>query len=290
MYNKETYLKNGKTKMNEHIEIGKINTLKVNRVSQPGIYLISKDETEVLLPNAYIEKSMQIDSLIDVFIYTDSEDRLVATTLKPYLYLHEFAFLKVVDSTKFGSFVDIGLPKDILVPKNRQKSSFFVGLYKVLQLQLDNKTNRLIASEKFDLLKQPRNLQQNDEVEIILYSKTPLGYKVIVNNRYEGMIFHSEIFENIKIGDKKRAYVKQVREDNKLDISLQKVGQKVVDDRVFEILEKSGGKLNFTYKSEAQDIKDVFKMSKKSFKASLTKLLAEDRIILEENCIKIKGL
>lgn len=276
--------------MNEHIEIGKINTLKVNRVSQPGIYLISKDETEVLLPNAYIEKSMQIDSLIDVFIYTDSEDRLVATTLKPYLYLHEFAFLKVVDSTKFGSFVDIGLPKDILVPKNRQKSSFFVGLYKVLQLQLDNKTNRLIASEKFDLLKQPRNLQQNDEVEIILYSKTPLGYKVIVNNRYEGMIFHSEIFENIKIGDKKRAYVKQVREDNKLDISLQKVGQKVVDDRVFEILEKSGGKLNFTYKSEAQDIKDVFKMSKKSFKASLTKLLAEDRIILEENCIKIKGL
>ncbi|MFW2601268.1 S1 RNA-binding domain-containing protein [Aliarcobacter butzleri] len=274
--------------MNEKIEIGKINTLKVNRVSEPGIYLISSDETEVLLPNAYVEKSMLVDSLLDVFIYTDSEDRLVATTLKPYLYLHEFAFLKVVDTAKFGAFVDIGLPKDILVPKNRQKSSFFVGSYKVLQLQLDEKTNRLIASEKYDLLKKIRNLEKNDEVEIILYSKTPLGYKVIVNNRYEGMIFHSEVFENLKIGDRKRAYVKNVREDNKLDISLQKIGQKIVDDKVFEVLEKNGGKLNFTYKSEAEDIKEVFGISKKSFKASLTKLLSENKIILEENCIRIK--
>ncbi|MDN5112400.1 S1-like domain-containing RNA-binding protein [Aliarcobacter butzleri] len=274
--------------MNEKIEIGKINTLKVNRVSEPGIYLISGDETEVLLPNAYVEKSMLVDSLLDVFIYTDSEDRLVATTLKPYLYLHEFAFLKVVDTAKFGAFVDIGLPKDILVPKNRQKSSFNVGSYKVLQLQLDEKTNRLIASEKYDLLKKIRNLEKNDEVEIILYSKTPLGYKVIVNNRYEGMIFHSEVFENLKIGGRKRAYVKNVREDNKLDISLQKIGQKIVDDKVFEVLEKNGGKLNFTYKSEAEDIKEVFGISKKSFKASLTKLLSENKIILEENCIRIK--
>ncbi len=274
--------------MNEKIEIGKINTLKVNRVSEPGIYLISGDETEVLLPNAYVEKSMLVDSLLDVFIYTDSEDRLVATTLKPYLYLHQFAFLKVVDTAKFGAFVDIGLPKDILVPKNRQKSSFNVGSYKVLQLQLDEKTNRLISSEKYDLLKEIRNLEKNDEVEIILYSKTPLGYKVIVNNRYEGMIFHSEVFENLKIGDKKRAYVKNVREDNKLDISLQKIGQKIVDDKVFEVLEKNGGKLNFTYKSEAEDIKEVFGISKKSFKASLTKLLSENKIILEENCIRIK--
>lgn len=102
------------------------------------------------------------------------------------------------------------------------------------------------------------------------------------------MIFHSEVFENLKIGDKKRAYVKNVREDNKLDISLQKIGQKIVDDKVFEVLEKNGGKLNFTYKSEAEDIKEVFGISKKSFKASLTKLLSENKIILEENCIRIK--
>jgi len=277
-----------KKEINEKIEVGKLNTLRVNRVSEPGIYLISGDETEVLLPNAYVVKSMEIDSLLEVFIYTDSEDRLVATTLKPYVYLYEFASLKVVDTAKFGAFVDIGLPKDILVPKNKQKSSFIVDSYKVLQLQLDEKTNRLIASEKFDLLKKVKNLNKNDEVEIILYSKTPLGFKVIVNDRYEGMIYHSEIFENIKIGDKKRAYVKNVREDNKIDISLQKIGQKESGDRVFDVLVKNGGKLNFTYKSEAEDIKNLFGVSKKSFKLSLTKLIDENKIILEENCIRVK--
>ena len=274
--------------INEHIYVGELNTLAVNRVSEPGIYLISDDQTEVLLPNAYVTKSMDIGTFLDVFIYTDSEDRLVATTLKPYVYLYEFASLEVVDSAKFGSFVDIGLPKHILVPKNKQKSTFSLGARKVLQLQLDDRTNRLIASEKYDLLKEIKDLEKNAEVEIILYSKTPLGYKVIVNNSYDGMIYHTEIFENIKIGDKRRAYVKNIRDDNKIDISLQKIGVKPSGDGVFEILVKNGGKLDFTYKSEAEDISKVFGISKKAFKASLTKLIAENKIILEESCIKIK--
>ncbi|OCL87936.1 MULTISPECIES: CvfB family protein [Arcobacteraceae] len=274
-------------KLNEKIVQGIVNTLKVNRVSEPGIYLISADETEVLLPNAYVKKEMNIDSLIDVFIYTDSEDRLVATTLKPYIYLNEFASLKIVDSAKFGYFVDIGLAKDLLVPKNRQKGSFFVGAYKVLQMQFDDRTNRLIASEKYILNSEVKGLKQGDEVEIILYSKTPLGYKVIVDNLYEGMIFHSEIFENIKIGDKKRAYIKNLREDGKLDISLQKIGQKVDEDKVLDILKENGGVINFTYKSDANDIKDVFAMSKKAFKATLTKLLEEKKIKLEEDKISL---
>ena len=275
--------------INEHIYVGELNTLAVNRVSEPGIYLISDDQTEVLLPNAYVTKSMEIGSFLDVFIYTDSEDRLVATTLKPYVYLYEFASLEIVDSMKFGSFVDIGLPKHILVPKNKQKSSSFnIGDRKVLQLQLDEKTDRLIASEKFDLLKEVKDLEKNAEVEIILYSKTPLGYKVIVNNSYDGMIYHTEIFENLKIGDKKRAYVKNIRDDNKIDISLQKIGEKASGDKVFDVLVKEGGKLDFTYKSEADDINRVFGISKKAFKASLTKLLAEDKIILEESCIRVK--
>lgn len=274
--------------MNEKIEVGCINTLKVNRVSEPGIYLISGDETEVLLPNTYITKSMDIGTLLEVFIYTDSEDRLVATTVKPYIYLDEFASLEVVDTMKFGAFVDIGLPKHILVPKNKQKGTFIVGSYKVLQLQLDEKTNRLIASEKYTLSKNIENFQRNDEVEILLYSKTPLGYKVIVNNKYEGMIYHTEIFENIRIGDKKRAYIKNVRDDNKLDISLQKIGEKISGDKVLDTLNQNGGKLDFTYKSEAEDIKDVFGMSKKAFKASLTKLIEENKIVLEESCIRVK--
>lgn len=274
--------------MNEKLKQGVVNTLKVNRVSEPGIYLISGDETEVLLPNAYITKSMDIGTLLEVFIYTDSEDRLVATTVKPYIYLDEFASLEVVDTMKFGAFVDIGLPKHILVPKNKQKGTFIVGSYKVLQLQLDEKTNRLIASEKYTLSKNIENFQRNDEVEILLYSKTPLGYKVIVNNKYEGMIYHTEIFENIRIGDKKRAYIKNVRDDNKLDISLQKIGEKISGDKVLDTLNQNGGKLDFTYKSEAEDIKDVFGMSKKAFKASLTKLIEENKIELEESCIRVK--
>lgn len=277
-----------KKQINEHIYVGELNTLAVNRVSEPGIYLISDDQTEVLLPNAYVNKSMEIGSFLDVFIYTDSEDRLVATTLKPYVYLYEFAFLEVVDNMKFGSFVDIGLPKHILVPKNKQKGTFEIGKRRVLQLLLDDKTNRLIASEKYDLLKEIKGLEKNAEVEIILYSKTPLGYKVIVNNSYEGMIYHTEIFENLKIGDTKRAYVKNIRDDNKIDISLQKIGEKASGDKVFDVLVKEGGKLDFTYKSEAEEINQKFGISKKAFKASLTKLLAENKIVLEESCIRVK--
>lgn len=275
--------------MNEHIEVGKINKLKVNRVSEPGLYLIANDDEEVLLPNAYIEKTMDVDSIVEVFIYTDSEDRLVATTLKPYVYLNEFATLEVVDMAKFGAFVDIGLSKDILVPKNRQKSSFSVGGYKVLQLQLDERTNRLIASEKFNLLKNRPKYKVNDEVDVLLYSQTPLGFKVIVDNCCEGMVFHNEVFENVKVGAKKRAYIKNIRTDGKLDISLQKIGGKVSDDKVYEILTQNGGQMNFTYKSDAQDIKDTFGMSKKAFKATLTKLINENKITLDDSSIRVKS-
>ena len=277
--------------MNEKIELGSLNTLKVNRVSEPGVYLIAGDEEEVLLPNCYVTKEMGIDSSLEVFIYTDSEDRLVATTLKPYAIKNDFASLEVVDTANFGAFLDMGLPKDLLVPKNRQKSTFNIGDRKVVQVLEDDKTHRLIGSEKFNLSKEPENLNKNDEVEILLYTKTPLGFKVIVNNKYEGLIYHNEIFENIQIGDKKRAYVKFLREDGKLDISLQKIGAKKNDDnqsKVLDILEQNGGELGFTYKSDAEDIKDVFGLSKKAFKASLTKLIEEKKIVLLENKISIK--
>lgn len=276
--------------MNKNIELGVINTLKVNRVSEPGLYLIAEDEEEVLLPNAYVTKEMEIDSSIEVFIYTDSEDRLVATTLKPYALKDEFAALEVVDIAKFGAFLDMGLPKDLLVPKNKQRSTYQIGNRKVIKVVEDDRTNRLIGTEKFVLDKEPENLNKNDEVEIIPYIKTPLGFKVIVNNKYEGLVFHNEIFEDVQIGDRKKAYVKHVRDDGKLDISLQKIGVKRSDDnpsKVLEILEQNGGELGFTYKSDAEDIKDTFAMSKKAFKSSLTKLIEDKKIVLEERSIKI---
>ncbi len=180
--------------MNKKIELGVINTLKVSRVSEPGIYLCSLENEEVLLPNCYVSSSMQIGTEIEVFIYTDSEDRIVATTLKPYAMKNDFAALEVVDSTKFGAFLDMGLPKDLLVPKNRQKSTFQIGNLKVVKIVEDEKTHRLIGTEKFVLEKFPEDLKKNDEVEILLYMKTPLGFKVIVNNRYEGLIIINRNF------------------------------------------------------------------------------------------------
>ncbi len=275
-------------KINQKIYVGEINTLAIYRDSEPGMYLISEDREEVLLPNAYITNDMKLGSFIDVFIYTDSEDRLVATTLEPYLYANEFAYLEIVDTAAFGAFVDIGLPKDILVPKNKQRSIFHKGHKKVLKMILDEKTDRLIATEKYTLEKDIKGLKEKDEVEILVYSKTPLGYKVIVDDLYDGMIFHTEIFEKVYFGDRKRAYVKKVRDDDKLDISLQEIGNKVKDDKVFEILKQNGGSLGFTYKSDAEDIKNTFGVSKKSFKASLTKLLNEEKIVLEDTGIKVK--
>lgn len=276
--------------MDKRIEIGVVNRLRINRVSEPGLYLISEDEEEVLLPNAYITKEMQIDDELDVFIYTDSEDRLVATTLKPYGYLNDYVSLEVVDIVQFGAFLDMGLPKDLLVPKNKQKSTFNIGNLKVIQIVYDERTDRLIGSEKFNLQHAQNIFKQNDEVEILVYSKTPLGFKVIVQNSYEGLIYHNEIFENIQPGDKKRAYIKNERDDGKLDITLQKIGVKKSDDndsKILQILEENGGELGFTYKSDAEDIKDTFGLSKKAFKATLTKLIEKKLIILDERTIKL---
>ncbi|RXK11731.1 DNA-binding protein [Halarcobacter mediterraneus] len=275
--------------MNTEIELGVINTLKISRVSEPGLYLTALNEEEVLLPNTYITKEMQIDSTLNVFIYTDSEDRLVATTLTPHGYKNDFVSLEVVDTAKFGAFLDMGLPKDLLVPKNKQKSNFEIGDKKVIQIVEDEKTHRLIGTEKFELLKLDYKFSQNEEVEIIPYIKTPLGFKVIVNNKYPGLIYHNEIFEKIQIGDKKRAYVKLIREDGKIDISLQKIGAKKSDDnsqKVLSILKQKDGEVNFTYKSDAEDIKNTFHMSKKAFKSSLTKLLKDKKILLTETSIK----
>lgn len=278
--------------MNEQIKIGEINSLKINRASEPGLYLISGDETEVLLPNAYIKKEMILNNILDVFIYTDSEDRPVATTLTPKAKKDEFAFLEVVDIAKFGAFVDIGLPKDLLVPKNRQKSSFHVGNRKVLRVVKDEKTDRLIGDEKISnyLSKEIKPYKRNDIVDILIYSKTPLGFKVIVDDMFDGLIYHSEIFEPINIGDKKRAYIKDIRDDKKIDVSLQKIGDVKDSDveKVIEVLSLHTNGLKITSKSDADEILEYFSMSKKRFKAALNSLKSDDKITQLDDFISLK--
>ncbi|MCJ8326897.1 MAG: S1-like domain-containing RNA-binding protein [Campylobacterales bacterium] len=276
--------------MEKYITLGVLNTLVIDRITEPGIFLMSEDDESVLLPNAYITDDMQIGEEIEVFIHTDSEDRLVATTLKPYGMVNDIVALEVVDLMQFGAFCDMGLPKDLLVPKNKQKSTFSVGQTRVVKIIEDENTGRLIGTEKYVLDPADKVFLKNAEVEIMVYAKSPLGYKVVVNKKHEGMIFHTEIFENIEIGDSKRAYVKYVRDDGKMDISLQKIGKKNdndIEQKIIDILVENGGELGFTYKSDAEDIKEVFGISKKSFKSTLTKLIENKKIILGTRTIKV---
>ncbi len=279
---------------NLNIKIGEINTLEVMRDTDYGYFLEAKDESEVLLPNVYImEDEMPMGSLLDVFIYTDSEDRPVATTKMPYAKLGEYGYFTVVDYKPYGAFVNWGLPKDLFVPLSQQKEHFTVGKKYLLRVCLDEQTNRLYATQKIGKYfnRDMKGLHKNRMLEAIVLAKTPLGYKVVADNQYEGMLFSNEIFEEIRIGDSKKVYVKNVRKDFKIDLSLQPIGKQAKIDEgegtVIQLLKEANGELSFTYKSDAEEIKKVFGMSKKNFKRTLTALLERKEIALLEDSIKL---
>jgi len=276
------------------IEIGEINTLEVMRDTDYGYFLEAKDEAEVLLPNVYVmEDEMPMGSLIDVFVYTDSEDRPVATTKMPYAKLGEYGYFTVVDYKAYGAFVNWGLPKDLFVPLSQQKEHFTIGKKYLLRVCLDEQTDRLYATQKIGkyLNRDMKGLHQNKVLDAIVLAKTPLGFKVVADNQYEGMLFTNEIFEDIRIGDRKKVYIKNVRKDYKLDLSLQPIGKKAKIDEgegtVLQLLKEADGTLHFTYKSDAEDIKKKFGMSKKNFKRTLTELLDRKEIELLEDSIKL---
>ncbi|MFT7860273.1 MAG: S1-like domain-containing RNA-binding protein [Sulfurimonas sp.] len=278
--------------INQHLELGKLNTLRVDRLTPHGIFLMAEDGKDVLLPQAYVTEDMLEDSLIEVFLYTDSEDRLIATTLKPKAMLDQFALLEVVDRAKFGAFLDWGLPKDLLCPTKLQKTPFAVGEKRFVRVVYDEKTHRLVASEKLGdfFNKKPKGLYPKQQVAIIPIQKTPLGYKCIVEDEYEGLIYHNEIFENITLGESKTAYIKTIRSDGNIDLSLRAPGSKknpAGADKVYELLKQNGGIMPYNYKSDAEQIKNVFSMSKKEFKRSLTKLQDDNKIVVKDTGIYI---
>ena len=291
------YKKRNNQKMNKkispYLELGKINTLRVDRETPHGVFVMAEDGNDVLLPAAYTTEKMIENYIVDVFLYTDSEDRLIATTLKPYAMLDQFALLEVVDTAPFGAFLNWGLPKDLLVPTKLQKTPFRIGEKHFVKVVYDERTHRLVGSEKlgdfFD--KNVKNLAINKEAEILIITKTPLGFKCIVNDKYEGLIYHNEIFEKINIGDKRIAYIKKVRKDGNIDLTLRKAGSKnstASSEKVLTLLEENNGILPYNYKSDASLIKDFFGLSKKDFKRSLTKLQDENKIEVKETGIYIK--
>jgi len=274
------------------IKIGEMNTLEIMRDTDYGYFLEAKDENEVLLPNVYVmEDEMPMGSLLDVFVYTDSEDRPVATTKMPYAKSGEYGYFTVVDYKSYGAFVNWGLPKDLFVPLSQQKEYFSIGKKYLLRVCLDEKTNRLYATQKIGKYfnREMAGLYQNKIFDAIVLAKTPLGFKVIIDNQYEGMLFSNEIFETLRIGDSKKIYIKNIRKDGKLDVSLQPIGkkQKVGESQVviLQLLKQNEGSLPYTYKSDADEVKKMFSMSKKNFKRTLTELIESKQIELKENSI-----
>lgn len=277
---------------NGSINIGEINTLEVMRDTDYGYFLEAKDGSEILLPNIYVmEDEMPMGSLIDVFVYTDSEDRPVATTKMPYAKLGEYGYFTVVDYKSYGAFVNWGLPKDLFVPLSQQKEYFNIGKKYLLRVCLDEQTGRLFGTQKIGKYfnRDMKGLHQNKELDAIVLAKTPLGFKVVADNQYEGMLFSNEIFEEIRIGDRKKVYIKSVRKDGKLDLSLQPIGKQAkiseAENTILQLLKEADGTLPFTYKSDAEAIKKVFGMSKKNFKRTLTEMIESQKIQLLEDAI-----
>jgi len=273
----------------EYLKLGSLNRLKISKKTPQGLYLEALDGDSVLLPNRYVTNDMKIGDEIEVFIYNDSEDRYVATTEKPKYEYGEFGVFRVVDVTKFGVFVDWGMPKDLFLPLGNMKKQLNKGDSVIGKIIYDEKTDRLLLDSKLSrYTKKAKHYDVNDEVKIIIIAKTPLGYKCIVDDIYEGMLFDNEIFEEVRVGQKKKAFVKNVRDDGKLDLSLQKIGSRDdVKEKVYKTL-KEWGEIKITTKSDPEDIKKYFKVSKKAFKSAVNTLIKEDKIIQEEGKIKIK--
>jgi uncharacterized protein len=276
--------------MNETLKIGEINILTIDRDTVPGLFLCALDESDILLPNQYVTDKMHIGDTIDVFVYTDSEDRPVATTVMPKAMVNEIAFVEVVDTSSIGAFVDWGLPKDLFVPRALQKRPFAVGEKRLVRVILDEQTNRLVGTEKISgaLEMPPKHFHPNTPVTFMIIAKTPMGYKVIVDHRYEGMIYANEIFEDVRVGQIKNGFVKQLRPDGKLDLSLQMIGKAKASnaaDKIYEMLQKNGGMLPYNTKSDPDLIQSTFGLSKKNFKAAINQLVEAKKITVQENGI-----
>ena len=256
------------------LNLGQKNKLTVKRITAQGFYLADEEANEVLLPNKYIPDGLRVGDSIDVFIYKDSEDRIIATNLEPLIKLNEFAFLHVKQVSAIGAFLDWGLEKDLFVPFREQNAKMMEDGNYVVYLYLDTQTERLTGSNKINKFLSNENLElrTGDEVNLLVFGKTELGYKVIINSKHEGLIYHNEIFQPIKLGDSLKGFVKTIRDDNKVDIALQKQGFHNMDVNVQKIvayMKDHNGQIHLTDDSAPEEIAEVLNMSKKVFKKSI---------------------
>ncbi|ALI98416.1 CvfB family protein [Rufibacter tibetensis] len=255
------------------LHLGDYNYLEILRDLEHGMYLGS-DDGDVLLPRKYIPEGAQIGDMISVFVYRDSEDRLIATTLEPKAKVDQFACLQVRDVNNFGAFMEWGLEKDLFVPFKNQHDALYPGQWALVYVYLDENSDRLVGSTKLGpfLNYDPITLEEGDEVQLLIGPEKALGYQVIVNNKYLGMLYRNEVFRTLQPGEYTQGYLKKVREDNKLDVSLQKQGYDEVreaTETVLAKLEEANGHLPLTDKSTPELIYQTLGMSKKTFKKAL---------------------
>lgn len=276
------------------LQIGKMNRLSVVKLVDFGLYLDGFEKGEILLPQNSMPDEVQIGDVLDVFIYLDSEDRIIATTQKPFVMVGEFALLRCVDVTNIGAFLDWGLQKDLFVPFREQKMKMQSGRSYLVYVYLDMESERVVASAKIDkyLDKTIPELNPGDEVKVIIADQTDIGYKVIVNQAFWGVLYENEVFSPLNKGEVMTAYVKKVRDDDKIDLTLHRYGYRKVEDTLDLILtrlEHQGGEIRLSDKSTPEDIYEAFGISKKTFKQAIGSLFKQRKIEITENSIKIRN-
>jgi hypothetical protein len=273
---------------------GEYNTLIIHRFTSVGAYIGEPNaeyEDVVLLPNKYLEPGMKEGDEVTVFIYLDSEDRPVATTEKPLISIGGFASLKVKEMNRVGAFLDWGLEKDLFVPFSEMVFKLDVGEKYIFGMFLDDKTGRLVATPKIGKLLEQRNIDlfQGQEVDLVVYNETELGFQVLINQKYGGLVYHNEVFQGISIGNELKGFVKQIRPDNKIDVSLQPLGVAGIEPNskiILEVLNNNRGVLKLSDKSSPEDIERELNMSKKAFKKAIGGLYKKKLIVIDKHEIR----
>ncbi|MFN5218967.1 MAG: S1 RNA-binding domain-containing protein [Sphingomonadales bacterium] len=272
---------------------GKYNRLKINRLVDFGAFLDDGDGGEILMPGKYLPPDAAPDDMVDAFVYYDSDDRIVATTEKPYVQLGEFAALTCKSTTHFGAFMDWGLLKDLLVPVREQNVPMMRGRKYVVYVYFDKVSERLAGTAKISkfLNNTPLPYEEGDAVDLLIWNKTPLGYNAIIGKEHSGIIYSNEVFQPLTTGDKITGYIKHIRPDGKTDLSLQKSGMAHVDDmaeRILKTLRENDGYIGLTDNSSPEDIYERFGMSKKAWKKAVGTLYKARKIDITPNGIRLE--
>ncbi|MDV6251113.1 S1 RNA-binding domain-containing protein [Vibrio sp. EA2] len=275
------------------IKIGQINSLEVIKKADFGVFLDGDDYGSVLLPNKHVPEGTEIGDKIDVFLYFDSESQLAATIETPIAQVGEWGLMKIEGVNKTGAFVNWGIKdKDLLIPFSEQRTRFSAGQTILVYVYTDKASGRIVGTTKFNkwLDKTPANYEINQQVDLIIAERSQLGYKAIVNGKHWGMIFPSDVFGKLYIGKKLKGYIKQIREDGKIDLALQKVGVAKMDDlssKIIDQLEKKGGFLPLNDKSSPEAIFEAFRTSKGTYKKTIGGLYKQGKIVIEKDGIRL---